>query len=241
MDRTEVRSQKSERSESAAVNASIRCCVRFGVLLKSKNMKSKASIREKSKPDVQPVNLDFTVIDVETANFDRASICQIGLVRYRAGACVQEWKTYVDPQDYFDGRNIEVHGIRASDVDGAPTFPEIIEPLREWLEGFAVISHTAFDRTAIHGAARKHGVDTPACRWLDSACVARRAWGRDRVPGYGLHDLCGSLGYAFRHHDALEDAKAAAHVFLAAVACTGLDVEGWFQRVRKPVRVCECG
>lgn len=196
-------------------------------------MKSQVSPVEKF---VCPTRLNFTVIDVETANFDRASICQIGLVRYEAGECVREWKTLVDPKDYFDGRNIEVHGIRPADVKGAPTFAEIAEPLRLHMEGFTVVSHTSFDKTAIRGAAQKHGVVCPTCRWLDSACVARRTWSRHEVGGYGLHDLCGILGYEFKHHDALEDAKAAAHVFLAAVERVGLDVEGWLQRVRQPVR-----
>lgn len=192
---------------------------------------------EQMAPVRKPTNLDFTVIDVETANFDRASICQIGLVGYEAGACVREWKTYIDPQDYFDGQNIAVHGIRPADVRGAPTFAEIVETLRQFMEGLAVVSHTAFDRTAIHGAAQKHGVVCPTCRWLDSACVARRVWSRDQVGGYGLHDLCGILGYEFKHHDALEDAKAAAHIFMAAVENTGLDVDGWLKRVRQPVRL----
>ena len=183
-----------------------------------------------------PANLNFTVIDVETANFDRASICQIGLVRYEAGECVREWETLVDPKDSFDARNIDVHGIYPADVEGAPTFGDIADQLRVFMDGFTVISHTAFDKTAIHGASQKHGVLCPACSWLDSACVARRAWSRDEVGGYGLHDLCGMLGYEFKHHDALEDAKAAAHIFMAAVACAGLDVDGWLQRVRRPVR-----
>jgi len=182
-------------------------------------------------------NLNFTVIDVETANFNRASICQIGLVRYEAGECVSEWETYVDPQDYFDGRNIAVHGIESADVVGAPTFAEVLEPLQGFMADLAVISHTAFDKTAIRGASLKHGVICPTCKsWLDSACVARRAWSRDEVGGYGLHDLCGMLGYEFKHHDALEDAKAAAHIFMAAVDRTGFDVDAWLQRVRQPVR-----
>jgi DNA polymerase-3 subunit epsilon len=43
------------------------------------------------------------------------------------------------------------------------------------------------------------------------------------------------LGYDFKHHDALEDAKAAAHILLAASSESGLDVEGWLRRVRQPI------
>lgn len=43
------------------------------------------------------------------------------------------------------------------------------------------------------------------------------------------------MGYKFEHHDALEDAKAAGHVLLAASAETGLDIEGWLKRVNQPI------
>ncbi len=67
--------------------------------------------------------MDFVALDVETANADMASICQIGAARYANGALIDEWKTYVDPQDYFDGMNVTIHGIHESTVAGAPTFP----------------------------------------------------------------------------------------------------------------------
>ncbi len=47
--------------------------------------------------------------------------------------------------------------------------------------------------------------------------------------------MCEALGYEFVHHDALEDAKAAAHVLLAAVTKTGLDLDGWMRRVEQPI------
>jgi len=52
---------------------------------------------------------------------------------------------------------------------------------------------------------------------------------------YGLHNVCAAIGYEFRHHDALEDAKAAAQVLLAAMYETGLDPAGWLKRVQQPV------
>jgi DNA polymerase-3 subunit epsilon len=39
----------------------------------------------------------------------------------------------------------------------------------------------------------------------------------------------------FKHHDALEDAKAAAHILLAAENEIGLNVEGWLDRVKQPI------
>lgn len=66
--------------------------------------------------------MEFVAIDVETANSDMSSICQIGLVRYVNGNLLEEWKTYVDPEDFFDPINISIHGIDESIVRSAPKY-----------------------------------------------------------------------------------------------------------------------
>ena len=43
------------------------------------------------------------------------------------------------------------------------------------------------------------------------------------------------IGYKFNHHDALEDAKAAGHVLLEAIARTGLAIDSWLVRVKQPI------
>ncbi len=81
----------------------------------------------------------------------------------------------------------------------------------------------------------------PQCSWLDSARVTRRTWEKFAWKGYGLHNVCQFLGYEFRHHDALEDAKAAGRVLLAAMAETGLSLEEWGARVKKPIDPTKSG
>src|SRR5262249_3822079 len=73
------------------------------------------------------------------------------------------------------------------------------------------------------------------CTWLDSACVARRTWKEFSKSGYGLLNVCESIGYKYRPHDALEDAKAAGQIMLAAMAQSGLDLNSWLTRVRQPI------
>ncbi len=179
--------------------------------------------------------MNFVAIDVETANADMASICQIGLVRIEDGRLSDEWKTYVDPEDYFDGVNISIHGIDESIVDGAPTLPELYDTLLSHIDGNVVVCHTHFDRVAVHQSAQKYDLNPPKCTWLDSARVARRTWKECAWNGYGLYRICKKLGYEFRHHDALEDAKAAAHILLSASNECGLDINGWLRRVRQPI------
>jgi DNA polymerase III subunit epsilon len=179
--------------------------------------------------------LNFVALDVETANADMASICQIGLAKYENGILSDEWKTYVDPEDYFDSINVSIHGIDESVVKGAPKFPELTDTLRSYLENTVVVCHTHFDRVAMNQATQRYGVSTIECTWLDSARVARRAWKECAWKGYGLYNVCKIIGYDFNHHDALEDAKAAAHIFLTASNKSGLDIDGWLQRIRQPI------
>ena len=179
--------------------------------------------------------MGFVAIDVETANADLASICQIGAARFVDGALAEEWKTYVDPEDYFDEINVSIHGIDEAVVRGAPTFPNAAATLNQFLSGHVAVSHTHFDRVALGQAATRHNIVPPSCTWLDSARVARRAWSEFASSGYGLSNVCKTLGYQFKHHDALEDAKAAGHILLAAMAYSGLDLEGWLHRVRQPL------
>lgn len=179
--------------------------------------------------------MDFIAIDVETANADMASICQIGLVKYENGTLSDEWKTYVDPEDYFDVFNVAIHRIDESVVKGAPKFSELSDTLRSYLEGAVVVCHTHFDRVAMNRASQRYGISEIECIWLDSARVARRTWEECAWKGYGLYNVCQILGYDFKHHDALEDAKAAAHILLSASNKTGLDIDGLLRRIRQPI------
>jgi DNA polymerase-3 subunit epsilon len=179
--------------------------------------------------------MDFIAIDVETANPDLSSICQIGLVQCNNGVIRKEWKSYVDPEDYFDDVNISIHGIDESITNGAPTFPELLDEIYPYFENTVAVCHTHFDRVAMSQAASKYSIDVLQCRWLDSARVARRTWKECAWKGYGLRALCEKIGYTFNHHDALEDARAAAHIIFAACRETGLDIDGWMKRVRQPI------
>lgn len=179
--------------------------------------------------------LDFVAIDVETANADMASICQIGVAKYSNGVLIEEWSSLVNPEDYFDFINIDIHGITEEDVTGKPIFPEVANQLGSFLNGTICVSHTHFDRVSINRALTKYGLSDFDTTWLDSARVARRAWEEFAWGGYGLANICKKIGYKFKHHDALEDAKASGHVLLEAVEKTGLDVSAWLKRIKQPI------
>lgn len=58
--------------------------------------------------------LVFTAIDVETANEDLSSICQIGIATVRDGAVLDVWTTLINPLGRFSPRHTAIHGIDKS-------------------------------------------------------------------------------------------------------------------------------
>lgn len=161
---------------------------------------------------------DFIVTDIETANNDAASICQVGFVRFSGGEPVEEWGQLVDPEAEFLFWNIRIHGITPARVAGAPRLSDLEAPLRRWLAGpLPVFSHTYFDRNAFRTAFARRGWEPPAAPWYDSVQVARQAWPQFRKGGASLGNLSRFLGLTFQHHDALEDARAAGWVIVRAL------------------------
>ena len=61
---------------------------------------------------------------------------------------------------------------------------------------------------------------------------------RRRIPGLNAMDvqeIRRDLGITFKHHDALEDARAAVEIVLRACDETGLDIDGWMKRVKQSI------
>ena len=179
--------------------------------------------------------MNFVAIDVETSNADMASICQIGIAQYESGILVDEWSSLINPNDYFSSINVGIHGISEGDVVDSPTLPEVAQTIGSYLNRTVCVCHTHFDRVSIGRALDKNNLGEYSCVWLDSAKVARRTWEDCRWSGYGLANLCNKIGYEFAHHNALEDAKAAGQVLLAALEISGRSIESWLDQIKRPI------
>ena len=177
------------------------------------------------------INLTFTVIDVETANADPSSICQLGIVRVKNGAMKECYSVLVNPETQFNEFNVKLHGINDRLVRDRKTLPQIYGWLHSQLDGTVLVSHTAFDQTALDRAVRKYRLRPFRAAWLDSAAIARHTWPRRYSrSGWSLARIAADLGIEFRHHDAVEDARASAEIVLHAHKRTGFDIDYWLAR-----------
>jgi DNA polymerase III subunit epsilon len=184
--------------------------------------------------------VDFVALDVETANADYSSICQIGIVGFEKGLVAWTWGTLVNPQAHFDGRNIAIHGITEEHVADAPTFSAIFGEIRSRTAGRVVASHMPFDRLAIAQACERHSLEELELEWIDTARVARRQWAQFRSKGYGLANVAQVLGVEFRHHDALEDARACGEILVKAITEAQTTLCDWGSRAARPYESVRC-
>ncbi len=117
-----------------------------------------------------------------------------------------------------------------------PTLPTVWADLASRLREHVLVSHTSFDRVALERARVLYSLAELHAIWLDSAKITRRAWpeifGRR---GYSLGNVASELGIEFRHHDALEDARAAAEIVIRICADTDTDIGDWLRRVELPI------
>jgi len=74
--------------------------------------------------------MEFVALDFETANADMSSICQLGLVLFKDGSLLEEWKTYIDPEDFFNEINVSIHGIDMTTIMGAPQTADVQRSVR---------------------------------------------------------------------------------------------------------------
>lgn len=166
--------------------------------------------------------LDFVAVDVETANDNWGSICQIGAVRYRDGqeTASQSWLCTPPPGlEHFAEINISIHGITAADVEGAMPFATAAAELFDFIGSDVIVAHNVqFDSSALRSGLLAAGADVPTIPLACSLALSRDAskQGVISVANHKLPTVVKHLGGAsFTHHDATEDARAAGTIITA--------------------------
>lgn len=167
----------------------------------------------------------WVAIDFETANGSRASACSVAVVRVRGGAVEDSFASLIRPpegHDRFEPRNTAIHGIRRSDVIGAPTWRQVWSQLRDFIGESPVVAHNAaFDTSVIRGANGACGIAAPTLKYACTLVIARQTW---RLDSYTLPRVARAAGIAFGdHHRAEADARAAALVLMAEQREHGTD------------------
>lgn len=162
--------------------------------------------------------LNFVGFDVETANDDWGSICQIGLVKYVDGVeeSSESWLcTPPESLNFFNEINIGIHGITPEMVADQPRFADLVPKMVEFVGDLPLVAHNAqFDFTALSRACAASGIDVPEMIYGCSLTLARNE--KLQVENHKLPTVASHLGFELKnHHDAAEDARACAAITIA--------------------------
>ena len=155
--------------------------------------------------------MDFTALDFETANANRASVCSVGLVRVENGKIVKEIHQLINPRVPFNFYNTVVHGITELDVRHAPTFDDFYPEMLPYLEDIVVAHNATFDISCLRAELTRYELALPNFQYLCTLCISKKISG---LPSRKLNALAQYYGLGdFNHHHALADAKMCAKIF----------------------------
>lgn len=164
--------------------------------------------------------MKYAAIDFETANYERASACALGIVVSDGQTITDEWYHLIrPPKMHFEENCMLVNHISPDMVEHEPEFPAFWEEVASRLEGTVVFAHNApFDMGVL--AATLDWYDLPAIHFRYGCTVklSRMLW--QDMENHRLNTVAGHLGFSFQHHQALADAQACAFIVHKALEKT---------------------
>lgn len=157
--------------------------------------------------------MDFVAIDFETANSSRSSACAVGIVEVTNGKIIFEQSWLIDPRQHFDGMNISIHGITPSMVADQPTFMELWPTIHPLLKGKNVVAHNAsFDMSVLRYCLDEAAINYPIFQYFCTYLISKKLL--QNLPSHKLNVIAEHYGIPLKHHDALDDSRAAALLLL---------------------------
>ena len=167
-------------------------------------------------------DVEYCVIDLETTGLDLKNdeIISIGAVQIQNARVNTEENYYheVRPTQLPSPSSILIHGIRAADLENAPTIEAVLPEFAEKLRGRVVVAHAAWVENAF---LKNHleGVNIDfSKRLIDTAALARTCGVVEVDPAHepSLEHLARTLNLpVYSPHHALGDALTTAIIFLA--------------------------
>ncbi|WP_314210326.1 3'-5' exonuclease [uncultured Actinomyces sp.] len=162
----------------------------------------------------EAVGVGYAVVDLETTGLSPTtdSILEVALVLTDAAGRVEHsWSTLIDPGAGVDVGPTRIHGLVAEELIGAPGLDDVADLLVADLAGRAVVAHNArFDVGFLTQALGARGLLDRGAR-VPRVCTMEWARHFMTTPSRRLTTCCEVAGVEIgRHHNALDDALAAA-------------------------------
>ncbi len=161
----------------------------------------------------------FAAIDFETANWQRTSVCAVGVVVINQGKLEEQFYSLIQPApNFYSRRNTEIHGLSRSDTEDAPVFPTVWREILPLVKGIPLVAHNSvFDEGCLRAVHALYEMDYPDYRFYCTCRLARKYF--KGLENYQLHIVSAFCGFdLLHHHNALADAEAAAVIMQSILA-----------------------
>lgn len=153
--------------------------------------------------------MDFVAIDMEKLNNNPLSLCEIGIVKYSDGVCVDKYHTYILPAAGLSrndfGRNTLRH-ISDTELSSSPSFRDIFDKMKSFIGDNLLVCHNkGADLNYIYYNEREYGLSGLYGNYIDLYKVVNKKLDEayEEVFKKPLSN----------HHHALDDAIHAAELF----------------------------
>lgn len=167
--------------------------------------------------------MDFIALDFETANHKK-SPCAIGVIVVYNNKVVEEIYSLINPEQPFNSHCVRVHGITKDVVRNSPTFNAFWPIVSHYFRRLPVVAHSVgFDKAVLEKSARRYAIELLPIVYYDTLTLYRHNYSCDK--GLDLESMCKKLGITVEsHHNALDDARAAAHAMIAMLENQNNDI-----------------
>ena len=156
--------------------------------------------------------MNFIAIDFETANSNRNSPCEIGIVKVENFKITDKKSFLIRPKEnYFDWMNTEIHGIDEDTVKNEPEFDVIYSKIKDDFKNYPIIAHNAsFDISVLRRTLDLYDIPYPRTEYTCTYQMAKSSL--EGCLSYRLDAISKFLDIKLDHHRALSDANACAEI-----------------------------
>ncbi|MFO7603063.1 MAG: DUF294 nucleotidyltransferase-like domain-containing protein [Gammaproteobacteria bacterium] len=163
------------------------------------------------------VALPVLVLDLETTGLDVKNdrVIQVGAITLQGEQIIEtpQLNQLIRPGVAIPAATAAIHGIRDQDVETAPAFADIVQPLKDLLSGRVVVGqHIGFDIAILRHEFARLGLVWHEPAMIDISQLVGAL--QPALPELSLEAVCRYLGVEIHNrHSAMGDCLAAAHAW----------------------------
>lgn len=159
--------------------------------------------------------MNFIAMDFETASNEAWSADSLGLTIVKNNQIADKWYSLIKPETAFSPFNTAINGLTADDVIDSPKFPQVWDQIKQLYDDYpTIVGHNIrFDNHVLKQTLRYYGLPVPHYVSLDTVSISRKF--HPAMVNHKLDTVASQLGLdLFQHHNASDDAQAAAEILI---------------------------